>query len=161
MSLQIGSKAPNFSLPDTDKNTVTLESLKGQNVVLFFFPFAFTGVCTKEMCSVRDDWSFYTNIKAKVFGISVDSLFTLGKFKELNNVPFQLLSDFNKEACTAYDNLVPEWGTNGYKGVARRSTFLIDKEGVLRYMEQLPTPGDFPNLERLKEELTKLETAVA
>jgi peroxiredoxin len=97
MAIQIGQKAPDFTLHDTDKNKVTLSEQQGKNVVLLFYPLAFTGTCTKELCSVRDNMSFYNDVNAQVYGISVDSLFANGKFKEEQNYNFPLLSDFNKD----------------------------------------------------------------
>ena len=105
MPVQIGQKAIPFSLFDTDKNKVNLEDYKGKNVLILFFPLAFTSVCTKELCSIRDGISFYNNVNAQVLGISVDSLFTLNKLKEEQNLNFPLLSDFNKEASEAYGAL--------------------------------------------------------
>jgi peroxiredoxin len=105
MPIQPTQQAPDFSLFDTEKNKVSLADQKGSNVVLLFFPLAFTSTCTKELCSVRDNISLYNNANAKVFGISVDSLFTLGKYKAEQNLNFPLLSDFNKEASIAYDVL--------------------------------------------------------
>ena len=101
MSISIGQSAPEFTLHDSDKTKVNLSDFKGKNVLLLFFPQAFTGVCTKELCAVRDDISRYSNINAEVIGISVDSVFTLNKYKEDQQYNFPLLSDFNKENCTA------------------------------------------------------------
>src|SRR5246127_2093201 len=120
MSL-VGKQAPNFELPDQDKNMVKLDSFKGKNVVLLFFPAAFTGVCTKEMCESRDSLSFYNGMNAQVLGVSVDMPFTLAKFKELNQLNFPLLSDFNKEAITAYGCKYDTW-VAGLKGVAKRAS---------------------------------------
>ena len=100
MAIEIGQPAPLFSLKDSDKNLVNLADYKGRNVVLLFFPAAFTGTCTKELCQTRDELSFYNDLNATVFGISVDMPFTLAKYKEMNNYNFALLSDFNKEAST-------------------------------------------------------------
>ena len=97
MSISVGHAAPDFSLFDSDKSKVTLSEFKGKNVVLLFFPQAFTGVCTTELCSVRDGLQAYNNLNAIVLGISVDSIFTLAKFKAEQNYNFTLLSDFNKE----------------------------------------------------------------
>src|SRR6478736_5435708 len=105
MSLAIGQNAPEFILHDTEKKIVTLTEFKGDNVLLLFFPLAFTGVCTKELCSVRDNIAVYNNANAKVFGISVDMLYSLSKYKEEQKLNFSLLSDFNKEVSTAYDCL--------------------------------------------------------
>src|SRR5579885_2948174 len=109
MSATVGQKAPNFELPDENKKMVTLDSLKGKNVVLLFFPAAFTGVCTKEMCQTRDEFSQYNDLNAQVFVVSVDMPFTLAKFKKDNDLNFPLLSDFNKEAITAYDCKYDNW----------------------------------------------------
>ena len=105
MSIQIGSPAPDFTLYDSEKNKVSLSSFRGTPVVILFFPAAFTGVCTKELCSVRDNLAVYNSSKATVLGISVDSLFTLAKFKEEQQLNFPLLSDYNREASSAFDVL--------------------------------------------------------
>ena len=156
MKIEIGQKAPSFNLYDTDKQQVSLESLKGKNVVLLFFPAAFTGVCTKELCQTRDELSFYNDLKAEVLGISVDLPFTLGKFKELNNYNFKLLTDFNKEASIAYNVLCEEW-IMGLKGVSKRSSFVIDKDGIVRHQEVLESAGDYPNFDAIKETLKNLQ----
>ncbi|MEW6468369.1 MAG: peroxiredoxin [Bacteroidota bacterium] len=152
MKVTVGSKAPDFELPDSDKKMHKLSDYKGKNVVLLFFPAAFTGVCTKEMCQSRDDLSFYNNMNAVVLGVSVDMPFTLAKFKELNNLNFTLLSDFNKEAITAYGVKYDNWSV-GLKGVAKRSVFVIDKEGVVRHAEILENAGDYPNFDAVKKAL--------
>ena len=97
MAIQIGQSAPDFTLFDSDKNPVQLAAQQGNNVLLLFFPQSFTGVCTKELCSIRDNIALYNDAHAKVFGISVDSVFTLGKFKEEQQLNFPLISDFNKK----------------------------------------------------------------
>src|SRR5574343_215143 len=101
-NLKVGDLAPDFTLYNTEKQAITLSDLKGQNVVLLFFPLAFTSTCTAELCSVRDDIGSYSNISAKVYGISVDSPFSLGKFKAEQNLNFDLLSDFNKKTSSDY-----------------------------------------------------------
>ena len=105
MSTLIGKQAPAFTLFDTDKKATSLADFKGKNVVVLFFPLAFTGVCTAELCNIRDNIGIYNNTNAVVLGISVDSAFTLGKFKEEQKLNFTLLSDFNKTASKAYDVL--------------------------------------------------------
>ena len=102
MNITVGAKAPAFSLVSTDKQTVSLEDFKGQNLVILFFPMAFTSVCTAELCSIRDNIALYNGLNTAVVGISVDSPFTLNKFKADQNLNFTLLSDFNKEASPAY-----------------------------------------------------------
>lgn len=155
MALKAGDKAPNFKLFDSDKKETSLTDFQGDNVVLLFFPLAFTGVCTEEMCSMRDDISSYQNMDAKVLAISVDSLFTLEKFKAEQNLNFPLLSDFNKEASRAYDCLYEEF-VLGMKGVSKRSAFVVDKEGTIRYAEVLESAGDLPDFEAVKETLNSL-----
>lgn len=155
MALKIGDHAPDFSLVDTEKKSHKLSDYRGKNIVLLFFPAAFTGVCTKEMCQTRDELSFYNRLNAQVFGISVDLPFSLGKFKELNNLSFSLLSDFNKEAITAYGNKYDEWIV-GLKGVAKRSAFVIDKEGIVRFAQVLEVAGDFPDLDGVKKTVSEI-----
>lgn len=155
MAIQIGQQAPDFTLRDTEKNKVTLSEQKGKNVLLLFFPVAFTSVCTAELCSVRDNLSFYNNANAVVYGISVDALFSLGKFKEEQNLNFTLLSDFNKEASTAYDTIYESW-FNDMKGVSKRSAFVIDKDGIVKYAEVLENAGDVPNFNAIQDVLKSL-----
>lgn len=155
MPLQPGQPAPDFSLFDSDKNKVSLSDLKGNNVLLLFFPQAFTGVCTKELCSIRDNIGRYQHEKAKVLGISVDSVFTLAKFKEEQQYNFPLLSDFNKEVSGKYDTLYHDWILD-MKGVSKRSAFIIDKEGVIQYAEVLESAGDLPNFEAIHGVLDRL-----
>lgn len=145
--LKQGDKAPDFKLFNTDKEWVSLSDFKNRNVLLLFFPLAFTGVCTKELCSVRDNLSFYNNVQAEVFGISVDSNATLAKFKEEQQLNFTLLSDFNKEASAAYNVLYENFGW--MKGVSKRSAFVIDKEGIIQYAEVLENAGEVPDFEAI------------
>jgi len=154
-SLTVGDKAPDFTLFNTGKQAITLSELKGQNVVLLFFPLAFTSTCTAELCGVRDDISNYAKLNAAVFGISVDSPFSLGKFKEEQGLNFDLLSDFNKTASAAYGSLYDSF-VLGMNGVSKRSAFVVDKEGVIRYAEVLESAGDIPNLEAVKQVLSGL-----
>ena len=156
MAIEIGNAAPEFSLFDTDKNKVNLSDLKGKNILLLFFPQAFTGVCTKELCAVRDDISRYNNANAQVIGISVDSVFTLKKFKEDQHYNFLLLSDFNKEVSAAYDSLYNDWILD-MKGVSKRSAFVIDKEGIIRYAEVLEAAGELPNFGAINQVLAVLK----
>jgi glutaredoxin-dependent peroxiredoxin len=155
MAIAIGQKAPDFSLFNSEKNKVNLIDLKGKNVLLLFFPQAFTGVCTKELCSVRDDISRYSNANAEVLGISVDSVFTLGKFKEDQGYNFTLLSDFNKEVSALYDTVYTDWILD-MKGVSKRSAFIIDKNGIIQYAEVLESAGDLPNFEVINAKLEQL-----
>ena len=155
MAITIGQVAPDFTLFDSEKNPVTLSGLKGKNVLLLFFPQAFTSVCTKELCGVRDNISRYQSVNASVFGISVDSVFTLGKFKEEKQFNFPLLSDFNKEVSAAYDSIYHDWILN-MRGVSKRSAFVIDKEGVVQYAEVLESAGDVPDFEKINSVLDNL-----
>ncbi|MFZ9694708.1 MAG: redoxin domain-containing protein [Chitinophagaceae bacterium] len=155
MSIQIGQAAPDFTLFDTDKNPVQLSSFKGQKVLLLFFPQSFTGVCTKELCAVRDNIALYNSADAKVFGISVDSVFTLGKFKEEQNLNFSLLSDFNKVVSEKYGSIYHDWILD-MKGVSKRSAFLIDREGNVQYAEVLDNAGEVPNFEKINVLLNEL-----
>ena len=156
MAIAIGQTAPNFSLFDSEKNKVTLSELKGKNVVLLFFPLAFTGVCTKELCSVRDNIATYNDTNAQVLGISVDSLFVLDKFKQEQNLNFPLLSDFNKEAAKAFDVLYEVFPAFEMQGVSKRAAFVVDKEGVIKYAEICATPGDLPDFAAIQSTLQSI-----
>jgi len=155
MKIETGHAAPDFSLFDSDKNKVTLSELKGKNVLLLFFPQAFTGVCTKELCAIRDNIANYNNVNATVLGISVDSVFTLNKFKEEQQYNFPLLSDFNKEVSGLYDTIYHDWILD-MKGVSKRSAFVIDKEGIVQYAEVLENAGEVPNFEKIDALLATL-----
>ncbi|MCY7310879.1 MAG: redoxin domain-containing protein [Chitinophagaceae bacterium] len=144
MAIDIGQAAPDFTLFSSEKKQVTLSELKGQNILLLFFPLAFTKTCTEELCHIRDNISDYNNSDAKVFGISVDALHTLAKYKEDQQLNFTLLSDFNKDVSRLYDSIYEMFGYN-MKGVSKRSAFVIDKEGVVRYAEVLENAGEIPN----------------
>ena len=157
MSIQIGQAAPAFSLFASDKTRISLSDFQGkQNVLLLFFPQAFTGVCTKELCAVRDDIARYQNSQAQVLGISVDSVFTLAKFKEEQNYNFPLLSDFNKEVSEAYGSIYESFTDMGMKGVSKRSAFVIDRAGIVQYAEVLDNAGQVPNFEAIQACLNSL-----
>jgi len=155
MKIEIGQSAPDFTLFDSEKKQVTLSECKGHNVLLLFFPLAFTSTCTKELCSVRDNIAWYNNADAKVFGISVDALQTLAKFKEDQHLNFALLSDFNKDVSRLYDSIYEMFGYN-MKGVSKRSAFLIDKSGIVRYAEVLDNAAGVPNFEAVQQILASL-----
>ncbi|MBC7865600.1 MAG: redoxin domain-containing protein [Bacteroidia bacterium] len=155
MSITIGQAAPNFKLINTQKRITELEQLKGKNVLLLFFPFAFSGTCTKELCSVRDDIGSYNSLNAEVFGISIDSFFVLAKYKEDQKLNFELLSDFNKEVAPLYDSLYTDF-ILGTKGVTKRSAFLIDKDGIVRYSEILENASEVPNFGAIMKILNQL-----
>lgn len=157
MRIEIGQAAPEFTLFDSAKNKVNLSDFKEKNVLLLFFPQAFTGVCTKELCAIRDDISRYQNTNAEVIGISVDSVFTLAKFKEDQHYNFTLLSDFNKEVSTLYGSLYNDWILD-MKGVSKRSAFIIDRQSKICYAEVLETARDIPNFEAIDKKLLELNS---
>ncbi len=153
MSITVGQQAPDFSLYNTEKKEVKLSDLKGKKVIIHFFPQAFTGTCTTQLCTMRDNLNYYTNLNAVVLGISVDSIFTLAKFKEVESYNFDLLSDFNKEVSRSYGSIYEDWILN-MKGVSKRAAFVIDENGVVTYAEVLESAGDLPDF-------NKIEAAVA
>jgi len=155
MMLQPGQSAPDFSLYDSNKTKVILSEQKGSNVLLLFFPLAFTSTCTLELCSIRDNLAYFNGLQAKVFGISVDSLYTLAKFKEAQNLNFPLLSDFNKEVSRKYDSLYEKFSFE-MEGVSKRSAFLIDKNGVIQYAEILENAGEQPDFVGIKNKLSEI-----
>lgn len=155
MALQVGQTAPDFTLFDSAKKPVTLSEQRGSNVLLLFFPLAFTSVCTAELCSVRDNLKTWEALDARVFGISVDSLYTLARYKEDQNLNFPLLSDFNKDVSKSYDSLYEKFGY-GMQGVSKRSAFLIDKEGVVQYAEVLENAGEQPSFSAIKQRLHEI-----
>ncbi len=159
MLLTPGQPAPAFSLTRSDKETVSLDQFKGRPVVLLFFPLAFTSVCTTELCAVRDGLKEYEQSGAQVLGISVDSLFTLAKFREENQLNFPLLSDFNKEVSHAFGALYETFAF-GMKGVSKRAAFVIDSEGLVQYAEVLENAGELPDLEAVQSTLAGLTSHV-
>ena len=154
MKIETGLKAPEFSLYNSEKTKVSLSDYKGKNVLLLFFPLAFTSTCTKELCDIRDNISLYNNSNAQVLGVSVDSLYTLAKYKEEQHLNFPLLSDFNKEVSIAYGSLYQTFGYD-MQGVSKRSAFVIDKEGVVRYAEVLEKANQIPDFEAIQETLAQ------
>lgn len=155
MKIEIGQKAPDFSLYDSDRQKVTLTDYRGKNVVLLFFPFAFSSGCTAELCSVRDNIGLYQKLNAQVLGISVDSHYTLARYKQDQNLNFPLLSDFNKEVSAAYGALYEKFGLD-MKGVAKRSAFIIDKEGTVRFVEVLENASETPDFNQIQAALSAL-----
>lgn len=155
MNISVGDKAPSFTLRNTEKAEVSLADFGSQNVVVLFFPLAFTGVCTTELCSIRDNISQYESLDAQVLAISVDSLFTLEQFKKMEGYNFPLLSDFNKEVSRAYGSLYEDFVLD-MKGVSKRSAFLIDKKGIVQYAEVLEDAGQQPNFDAIVEKLNSL-----
>ena len=152
MTLSVGTTAPDFTLKTKTPeglSEVSLSSHKeSSSVVLLFFPFAFTGVCTEETCSVRDDLSTYENLNAKVYGISVDSPFAQEAMALKENLNFPLLSDFNKETSLAYGVLYEDF--IGFKGVSKRSAFVVSKDGEILFAWSSEDPKQLPDFEAIK-----------
>ena len=158
MPLKIGTSAPDFTLKS--KTAHGLEDVKlsdnfgKRNTVLLFFPLAFTGVCTAEMCDVSGGISTYENLNAAVYGISIDSPFAQEAWATQEKITIKLLSDLNKTVTKAYDVVFP--GLAGIGDTSARSAFVIDKAGNIVHAEQTPTPKDLPNFEAVKAALGKL-----
>jgi len=149
MAVAIGQKAPDFTLFSSDLKEVSLSDYAGKKVVIHFFPMAFTGVCTTQLCTMRDSFGYYEGLGAEVLGISVDSPFTLAKFKEDNTYQFPLLSDFNKEVSQAYGAYYDEFVFN-LKGVSKRAAFVVDENQQLIYAEVLESAGDLPDFDAIR-----------
>jgi peroxiredoxin len=155
--IRIGQKVPEFALPDSSNKIRSLgEFLKEGPVILAFFPFAFSGVCDKEMCTFRDSLSSMQGSRAHVVGVSVDSVFSLKAFAQTYNLPFPLLSDFNKKVVRLYGVLHDPWVALGYKGVAKRSVFLVDGRGFLRYRWVTDVPTEEPPYQDVAKASQKL-----
>jgi peroxiredoxin len=152
MALQVGDQAPDFKLFSSDLKEVALSDYKGRKLVVHFFPLAFTGVCTAQLCTMRDSFGYYQGMNADVVGISVDSPFTLAKFKEEQNYQFPLLSDFNKEASAAFGALYEDFAFN-MKGISKRSAFVIDEEGKIIHSEVLEDAGNMPDFDAIKRSI--------
>lgn len=157
MAIAVGQKAPDFKLFNSKKKEVSLSDFKGNhNVIIHFYPQAFTGTCTAQLCNMRDNLNFYTSLGCVVLGISVDSIFTLAEFKKQQNYNFDLLSDFNKEVSTAYDMLMENFAF-GMKGVSKRGAFVIDKEGTIVYSEETANPGVQVSFDAIKAAVESLK----
>ncbi len=154
MPIQVGDTAPSFTLQNTELQPVSLSAYAGQPVVVLFFPLAFTGVCTAEMCTMRDALGQYQGLNAQVFAISVDSPFTLAKFREEENLNFPLLSDFNKQVTSDYGVMYEDFF--GMKGVAKRSAFVVAADGTIAYAEILEDAGLQPDYHALQQTLRDL-----
>ena len=150
MALQVGDQAPDFKLFSSELKEVSLADYKGKKLVIQFFPMAFTGVCTTQLCTMRDSFGYYAGMNAEVVGISVDSPFTLAKFKEDQAYQFPLLSDFNKETSKAYGAFYEDFVFN-MKGVSRRAAFVIDEEGKIIFAEVLEDAGNLPDFDAIKK----------
>lgn len=157
--LKKGDKSPEFTLISSDRKPVSLSEYKGKKTVILFFPAAFSGVCTSELCSVRDSLTMYNEMNAEVIAISTDAFFTLAKFKELNQFNFTLLSDYNKEVSKQFGAQYDVW-VEGMKGVAKRSAFVLDADGIIQYAEILESAADIPNFEKINEVLAEINGTV-
>lgn len=157
MALNVGDLAPDFSLPAAPgPDRVTLSSYRGeQNVVVLFFPLAFSSVCTDEMCRMAEDYGDLSELDAEVLGISVDSPFVTQKFAQETNADFPILSDFNKKAIYAYDVVYEEFF--GLNGVAKRAAFVVDREGVIRYAWVSEDAGVEPDYDAIRKVLAGLD----
>lgn len=157
MTIKIGDSAPDFSLPfEPSPELVTLSSFRGkQNVVLLFIPFAFSAVCTEEFCRVVEDYSKWTGLNAEVLGITVDSPFITRKFAEEIGAGFPILSDFNREAMSAYGAMYDDYF--GMRGVAKRSAFVVDKTGTIRYAWVSEDDSVLPDFEAIAEVVRGLD----
>jgi peroxiredoxin len=156
MAAEVGQKAPDFELFDADKQPTKLSDSKGKNVVLAFYPGAFTGVCTTEMCTFRDRFDSFNSMNAQVFGISVDVFFSQKVFSDTNNLNFPLLSDYTRETVNAYGIALPNFaGMEGYTA-SQRAVFVIDKEGVIRFKWVGENPGVEPDYDEIQRQVDQL-----
>ena len=157
MALRIGDKAPDFALVDADKKQRSLSEFLGKKTVLAFFPGAFTGVCTKEMCTLRDSMSRFNELDAQVVGISVDAPFSNKAFATQNNLQFPLLSDYTRSAAKAYDVVLNDFaGLTGY-AAAKRAVFVLDKTGIIRYSWVTDNPGVEPKYDDVSTALAAIQ----
>ncbi len=153
MAISVGTKAPDFTLHNSENQEVSLKDFAGKTLVINFFPAAFTGVCTEQLCSNRDELSFYNNLGAEVVAVSVDLPFSLAEFKKQQKLNFSLLSDFNKDMIKAYGFYLENF-VFGYHGVSKRGVVVIDKNGNIAYSQETENPGvqvDFPALKAALE----------
>ena len=152
--IKIGTIAPDFSLLDSSKQLITLSDFRDRkNVLLLFFPFAFSSTCTTQLCSVRDNVSTFRNEHTEVFGISVDSVYSLAAYKSAYNLNYPLLSDFNKVASEKYGVLYDFFSTMKLEGVSKRASFVIDKSGLVQYVEVLENADDIPDFTLIQKSL--------
>ena len=159
MSVRIGQKVPDFSLPDAERNVRSLgEFVQQGSVLLVFFPFAFSGTCDKEMCTFRDSSGAIQDLSMTVVGVSVDSSYSLKAFAQTYNLSFTLLSDFNKKVSKLYGVLQDPWTGLGYRGVAKRAAFLVDRRFILRYKWMTDTPSEEPPYVEIMKAAQKLLT---
>ena len=152
MPVKVGDTAPDFTLRNQDSENKSLSDYKGENIVLLFFPFAFSSVCTLEARRMQEEFDSNLDLDVQVIGISVDSPYSLKVWKDINKINFPLLSDFNKEVSGMYDSLYELYYPEkySYHGVSKRSAFIIGRDGKIKYKEICPTPGDQPDYNTIK-----------
>ncbi|MCW3995549.1 MAG: peroxiredoxin [Candidatus Bathyarchaeota archaeon] len=155
--IKVGDQAPDFTLPDVDLKPRSLSEFRGKKVVLAFFVGAFTSTCTKEMCEFRDSMARLTNLKAQVIGISVNDPFSNRGFAEKNRLPYPILSDYTREVIKEYGLLFHDFaGLKGYT-VAKRSIFILDKDGVVRYVWVSDDPTVEPKYDEVERALEQIK----
>ncbi len=155
--VNVGEKAPDFALSDTERKMKKLSDFQGRKLVLAFFPGAFTSICTREMCSFRDSLARLNELKAQVVGVSVNDPFSNKGFAEKNMLLFPLLSDYNRDVIRLYDIELRDFaGLKGYT-TAKRSVFVLDKNGIIRYKWVSDDPGVEPNYKEIEQALAQLE----
>lgn len=160
MSLSVGDVAPVFTLQHAPGETVTVDATDGGGpVVLLFYPLAFSGVCTEEFCTIRDAWPDWESIGGRIYGVSIDNPFVTAKFRALENLPFPLLSDFNK-------TVIAEWGVLreellGLKGVSERAAFVIGTDGRIAYASVSENPGVQVDFDGIRAALEKVSATAA
>lgn len=157
MPVDVGQKVPNVSLIGPDRTPVQLADMLGTPTILLFFPGAFTGVCTKEACTIRDDFSRFTGTGAQVLGISVDSPFAQQAFKDANRLPFTFLSDFKRKAVKAFGVEDPNFLRGMMAGTAKRSAFVVDSGGMVTYRWVSDNPGVEPNYDEVAEAAKQIQ----
>ena len=155
MAINTGDKAPDFTLvsftPSTDPTDITLSSYLGEkNVVLLFFPQAFTGVCTEQICTLNESFNDFEGFNAEILGVSVDGTFVQKAFAKSNSIKYPLLSDFNREVINKYD-VVQDTFAHGMKNTSQRAVILVGKDGIVKYVEVTENPGVQVNFEKIKE----------
>lgn len=156
MTVEVGQRVPDATLVSHDRKPVKISELVGKPTVLAFFPGAFTGVCTKEMCTFRDGMGRFTGMHAQVIGISVDSPFAQKAFADQHGLNFPLLSDFNRQAVRAFGIEDPNFVNGLLPGVAKRSVFVLDNSGKITYKWVSDNPGVEPNYDEVAEAVKKI-----
>ena len=156
MAVEIGQAAPDFTLHDTGLQQRSLSEFKGKNVVLAFFPGAFTGVCTTEMCTFRDQTDQFNSLNAQVLGISVDPPFSQKAWADQHNLTFPILSDFGRQVVNQYGVPLPNMGRMEGYVAAQRAVFIADKDGVVRYKWVADSPANEPDYDEIRRTLDQL-----